>query len=94
MVVQQISGTAAFFRAMAPVLFANLLTITFVYCFAKISQKERDGVEEGKLPTSGCSSSSSCLCCMGCMSGELGPWANERGPGWSRPRNRHRDEAP
>ncbi len=47
--VQQISGTVAFFKAMAPVLIANVLTITFVYCFAKISQKELRGEEEGKL---------------------------------------------
>jgi hypothetical protein len=49
MIVQQITGNAAFFKAMAPVLTANILTITFVYCFAKISLKEREGVEEGKL---------------------------------------------
>ena len=43
--VQEISGTVAFFKAMAPVLMANLLTVTFVYCFAKINQMEprRDG---------------------------------------------------
>ena len=33
--VQHISGTVAFFKAMAPVLIANVLTVTFVYCFAK-----------------------------------------------------------
>ena len=49
MTVQQITGNAAFFKAMAPLLMANLLTVTFVYCFAKISQKEREGAEEGKL---------------------------------------------
>ena len=49
MVVQQISGTVGFFKAMAPVLIANILTVTFVYCFAKIGQKEREGEEEGKL---------------------------------------------
>jgi len=38
MVVQQINGTVAFFKAMTPVLIANVLTVTFVYCFAKISQ--------------------------------------------------------
>jgi hypothetical protein len=47
--VQQISGTVAFFKAMAPVLIANVLTVTFVYCFAKISQKELKGAEEGLL---------------------------------------------
>jgi hypothetical protein len=49
MVVQQISGTAAFFKAMAPLLVANILTVTFVYCFAKISQLEQNREEEGKL---------------------------------------------
>jgi hypothetical protein len=34
---------------MAPVLMANILTVTFVYCFAKISHKKREGAEEGKL---------------------------------------------
>ena len=44
--VQQISGTMAFFKAMTPLLIANVLTVTFVYCFAKISQKElkREGL--------------------------------------------------
>jgi hypothetical protein len=50
MVVQQISGTVAFFKAMSPILIANILTVTFVYCFAKISQKEIRGEEEGQLP--------------------------------------------
>jgi hypothetical protein len=27
-------GTVVFFQAMAPVLIANVLTVTFVYCFA------------------------------------------------------------
>ena len=49
MVVQQISGTAAFFKAMAPLLVANILTVTFVYCFAKISQLAQNREEEGKL---------------------------------------------
>jgi hypothetical protein len=48
--VQQISGTMAFSKAMTPLLIANVLTVTFVYCFAKISQKELRGEEEGKLP--------------------------------------------
>jgi hypothetical protein len=47
--VQQISGTVAFFKSMAPVLIANLLTVTFVYCFAKITQLEQKGEEEGRL---------------------------------------------
>ena len=48
-VVRRISGTVDFFKAMSPILFANLLTVAFVYCFAKISQKERNGEEEGEL---------------------------------------------
>lgn len=47
--VQQISGTVAFFKAMAPFLIANVLTITFVYCFTKISQLEQKREEEGRL---------------------------------------------
>ena len=34
---------------MASVLIANVLTVTFAYCFAKIHQKERIGREEGRL---------------------------------------------
>ena len=34
---------------MASVLIANVLTVTFVYCFAKINQKECIGEEEGRL---------------------------------------------
>jgi hypothetical protein len=49
MIVQQISGTVAFFKAMTPVLVANVLTVTFVYCFAKITQLEQKGEEEGHL---------------------------------------------
>jgi hypothetical protein len=44
--LERVDGTVAFFQAMAPVLIANVLTVTFVYCFAKIHQKERIG-EEG-----------------------------------------------
>jgi hypothetical protein len=47
--VQQIIGTAAFFKAMAPVLIANVLTVTFVYCFAKISKLEQKGEEDERL---------------------------------------------
>jgi len=43
------TGTVAFFHAMAPVLIANVLTVAFVYCFAKIHQKELAGEEEGRL---------------------------------------------
>jgi hypothetical protein len=49
MMVQQISGTVAFFKAMTPVLVANVLTVTFVYCLAKITQLEQKGEEEGHL---------------------------------------------
>ena len=41
------SGTAEFFHAMAPNLTANVLTVTLVYCVAKVSQKELSG-EEGR----------------------------------------------
>jgi hypothetical protein len=43
------SETAAFFHALAPSLVANILTVVFVYSFARISQQERNGVEEGRL---------------------------------------------
>jgi hypothetical protein len=36
-------GTVAFFQAMAPVLIANVLTVAFVYSFAKIQQKGARG---------------------------------------------------
>ncbi|MGB0058453.1 MAG: hypothetical protein WBQ20_17220, partial [Methyloceanibacter sp.] len=38
-----------FFQAMAPLLIANVLMVTFVYCFSKIHQKELAGEEEGRL---------------------------------------------
>ena len=41
------SGTAEFFHAMAPNLTANVLTVTFIYCVAKVTQKELSG-EEGR----------------------------------------------
>jgi hypothetical protein len=34
---------------MTPGLIAKILTVTFVYCFAKITQKELKGEEEGRL---------------------------------------------
>jgi hypothetical protein len=43
------SGTVAFFQTMAPFLIANVLTVAFVYSFAKIHQKERAGEEDGGL---------------------------------------------
>jgi hypothetical protein len=33
---------------MAPVLTANILTATWLYAFVKITQKERNGEEEGR----------------------------------------------
>jgi heme/copper-type cytochrome/quinol oxidase subunit 2 len=42
-------GTVAFFQAIAPVLIANVLAVTFVYCFAKVHQKELAQEEEGRL---------------------------------------------
>jgi len=43
------SATVAFFKAMAPHLTANILTVTFVYCFDKIHQKDLAGEEVGRL---------------------------------------------
>jgi hypothetical protein len=43
------SGTVAFFHALAPILIANVLTVVFVYCFSVISQQERSGTDEGRL---------------------------------------------
>jgi hypothetical protein len=48
--MDHVHGTATFFQAMAPALTANVLTVTLVYCFAKITQKELKGEEEGRLP--------------------------------------------
>ena len=47
--LQHATGTVSFFQAMVPILIANVLTVTFVYCFAKIHQKELAGEEEGRL---------------------------------------------
>jgi hypothetical protein len=47
--MEHVHGTAAFFQAMAPVLTANVLTVTLVYCFARITQKELKGEEDGRL---------------------------------------------
>ncbi len=43
------SSSASFFHAMAPTLMANILTVTFVYCFAKVAQKERNRQEGRSL---------------------------------------------
>jgi hypothetical protein len=45
-------GTVAFFQAMAPVLIANVLTVAFVYCFAKVHQKELRGEESRRFSIS------------------------------------------
>jgi hypothetical protein len=34
--LEHATGTVSFFQAMAPLLIANVLTVTFVYCFPKI----------------------------------------------------------
>ena len=47
--LEHATSTVSFFQAMAPLLIANVLTVTFVYCFAKIHQKELAGEEEGRL---------------------------------------------
>jgi heme/copper-type cytochrome/quinol oxidase subunit 2 len=47
--LQHATNTVSFFQAMAPILIANVLTVTFVYCFAKIHQKELAQEEEGRL---------------------------------------------
>ena len=40
-------GTVSFFHAMAPILTANILTATLVYCFARIAQKEERAQGDG-----------------------------------------------
>jgi heme/copper-type cytochrome/quinol oxidase subunit 2 len=47
--LQHATDTVSFFQAMAPILIANVLTVTFVYCFAKIHQRELAQEEEGRL---------------------------------------------
>jgi hypothetical protein len=54
------SGTEAFFHAMAPTLTANILTMAFVYCFARLAKIDAD---EGASNTSG----SSIWCCCSCF---------------------------
>jgi hypothetical protein len=46
--LEHATGTVSFFQAMAPILIANVLTLAFVYSFAKIHQKELAG-GEGRL---------------------------------------------
>jgi hypothetical protein len=38
--LEHTAGTVSFFRAMAPLLIANVLTVAFVYSFVKVHQKE------------------------------------------------------
>ena len=45
--MERIDGTVAFFQAMAPVLIVNILAVTFVYCFAKITR--RNALERKKV---------------------------------------------
>jgi hypothetical protein len=47
--LEHATGTVSFFQTMAPILIANVLTVTFVYCFADIHQKELAREEEGRL---------------------------------------------
>ena len=47
--MQQVGGTGAFCKEVAPVLTANGLTVTFVYCFVNLTQKELKGEEVGRL---------------------------------------------
>ena len=71
--LEHATGTVSFFQAMAPLLIANVLTVTFVYCFAKIHQKELAGEEEGRLTYLWLSFSSSCSCFTGSMPGAFIP---------------------
>jgi hypothetical protein len=45
--MEHIDGTVAFFQAMAPVLIANVLTVTFVYCSRKFTR--RNALERRKV---------------------------------------------
>ena len=47
--LEHATRTASFFREMVPVLIANVLTVAFIYSFAKIRQKELIGEEEGHV---------------------------------------------
>ena len=49
MIVQQISGTVAFFKAMTPFSSRTYSPLPLYYCFAKITQLEQRGEEEGRL---------------------------------------------
>ena len=51
--LEHATSTVSFFQAMAPLLIANVLTVTFVYCFAKIHQKELAERKRVGLPICG-----------------------------------------
>ena len=51
--MERLDGTVAFFQAMAPVLIANVLTVTFVYCFAKIQRRSLPERKRVALPICG-----------------------------------------
>ena len=42
-------GMGCLLPAMAPILAANMLTVTLVYCLAKVTQKALKGEEEDRL---------------------------------------------
>ena len=63
--LQHATDTVSFFQAMAPILIANVLTVTFVYCFAKIHQRELAGEQEGRLTYVWLIILSSCSCFTG-----------------------------
>jgi hypothetical protein len=46
--IEEVCGTTSFFKAMSPILTANILTVAFIYAFVKIHQKDVAGVEEGR----------------------------------------------
>ena len=53
--LEQADGTVSFFQAMAPILIASVLTVAFVYSFAKISEKELGARKREVLPICGLS---------------------------------------
>ena len=51
--MEHANGTVAFFQAMAPVLIANVLTVAFVYCFAKFIRRSSRGSRKAASPICG-----------------------------------------
>jgi len=51
--LEHATGTVSFFQTMAPVLIANVLTVTFVYCFAKIQRRSLPERKRVALPICG-----------------------------------------